>query len=325
MDDKNGMLYAYTIEEDGTGQALTGKDVSHFAQDKKLAWVHLDGNEPAAREWLEREASYLDHIIIDALFAEETRPRILTFDEGVMMILRGVNLNANADPEDMVSIRIWADQSRIITVRYRPLKAIKDIQDRLVKGTGPKNTGEFITALTSRLFERMEPVFSGLDDRTDNLEETIIETPDIAIRQDITNIRKQAIMFRRYIAPQKDVISHLRNADLDWLDQSHKRRLQENLDRLIRYIEDLDAIRERAQIVKDELANILADKMNKNMYVLSIVAGIFLPLGFFTGLLGINVGGMPGTDYDLAFWIVCGLCVLSAGLLLGLFKLFKWI
>ena len=105
----------------------------------------------------------------------------------------------------------------------------------------------------------------------------------------------------------------------------HKRRFQESLDRIVRYTEDLDAIRERAQIVKDELANALTDKMNKNTYVLSVVAAIFLPLGFLTGLLGINVGGMPGADNELAFWFVSCLCIVFSALQIALFKFLKWL
>ncbi len=329
MNDQSHIIYAYTINGDGTGTVLEGDDVSKMVKSKSLAWVHLDSKNPATRSWLEAEVGYLDHIILDALLASETRPRILEFDggnnQGAMMILRGVNLNENADPEDMISIRVWADESRIITMRREKLKAAQDIRESLEDGRGPKNTGDFVTSLAARLFERMEPIFSELDDRLDIVEEGILEHADAAERAQITEIRKEAILYRRYIAPQKDVMAHLRVSDLPWLDTMHKRRIQESLDRVIRYVEDLDAIRERAQIIKDELSNALADKMNKNMYVLSIVAAIFLPLGFLTGLMGINVGGMPGVDNDMAFWIVCALCVAFGVGLVAVFRWMKWL
>lgn len=319
-----GIIYASTIDGDGRGQILTGEAISKTIKDNQLAWVHLDASSDDSRRWLKKEISYLDNIIIDALLAEETRPRIVEFEEGALMILRGVNLNENAQPEDMISIRLWIDAHRIISVQRRPLKATKDIQNRLMEGKGPKNAGDFIVALASRLFERMEPVFSELDERLDDIEEIVMEAPDKNERQVITNIRKQAIVFRRYIAPQRDVISYLRTSEQKWLDQNHKRRLQESLDRVVRYIEDLDTIRERAQIVKDELANALADKMNKNMYVLSVIAAIFLPLGFFTGLMGINIGGMPGVDDENAFWVFSGMLVVLVVAQIIIFKKFKW-
>lgn len=320
----SSILYANAIKGDGFGGPLTGDAISQTIKDDALAWVHLNANDPNCREWLQQEITYLDHIILDALLAEETRPRILEFDEGALLILRGVNLNDQAHPEDMISIRLWIDQHRIISIQRRPLKAVKDIQERLETGKGPKNAGEFIAALSARLFERMEPIFSELDEKLDNIEEQVMETPDIRERQAVTAIRKQAIIFRRYIAPQRDVIAHLRTSEQPWLDNMHKRRLQESLDRVVRYIEDLDAIRERAQIVKDELANALADKMNKNMYMLSIVAAIFLPLGFLTGLLGINVGGIPGADNPMAFSAFCAFLTALIAAQIALFKRWGW-
>ncbi|MCB1530562.1 MAG: zinc transporter ZntB [Rhodospirillales bacterium] len=324
MVSKDGILHACTIEGNGEGTPLEGKAVSQAVKDDTLAWVHLDKNDPAARQWLEREITYLDHIILDALLAEETRPRILEFDEGALLILRGVNLNENAQAEDMVSIRIWIDQNRIISVQRRSLKATQDIRERLMSGKGPKNSGDFITMMVARLFERMEPVFSELDEKLDDIEEIVMEAPDTSERQIITAIRKQAIMFRRYIAPQRDVIAHLRTSDQPWLDHMHKRRLQESLDQVVRYVEDLDTMRERAQIVKDELTNGLADRMNKNMYVLSVIAAIFLPLGFLTGLLGINVGGIPGAGNGYAFWIFSGILAGIVTTQIAIFKKLKW-
>ena len=324
MSAKQHVMDAFEIMGDGSGVVLTGDEISKRIKDDALAWVHLDATHALSRTWLSEEVSYLDSIIIDALLAEETRPRIVEFEQGVLLILRGVNLNENATPEDMISVRVWIDQHRIITIERRPLKAVQDIRERLKAGKGPKNSGDFLTMLSARLFERMEPVFSELDERLDDVEERVMDEPDTKDRPTITSIRKQAIVFRRYIAPQRDVMAFLRTSEQPWLDQMHKRRLQESLDRIVRYLEDLDAIRERAQIVKDELSNALADKMNKNMYVLSVIAAIFLPLGFLTGMLGINIGGIPGADNPWAFYIFTGILVGLVGLQTLVFKKLKW-
>jgi len=293
------ILHACSINGDGSGAALEGKAISKVVQADALGWVHLDGAHEDARGWLE-------------------------FDGGALMILRGVNLNEDAAVEDMISLRIWIDAHRIITVQRRPLRAVADIHSRLMDGRGVKDSGEFIAALAGRLFERMEPAFADLDEALDDIEEKIMEEPDPAERQAVVAIRKKTIIFRRYIAPQRDVISYLRTSEAKWLRAHHRRSLQEVLDRIVRYIEDLDTIRERAQIVKDELANGLADRMNKNMYVLSVIAAIFLPLGFLTGLLGINVGGIPGANYGGSFIIFCVMLIAVVAAQVYIFRKLKW-
>ncbi len=322
------ILQSFEFDGKGGGIEIPVKSLSEKVKSKNLTWLHMDGTQPETTTFLQNEINYLDPFVIEALIAEESRPRLTEINtkecNGALLILRGVNLNKDAAPEDMVSIRLWVDQHRIISVRKRKLKAVLDMEQKIRTGKGPKDTGEFINMLITRLFERMEPVLTELDDHTDDIEEKVIERADSALRQNITNIRKQAIMLRRYMAPQKDAIGQLNISDIDWLNESHRRHLHENHQRIIRYVEDLDAIRERAQIVKDELANMLSDKLNKNMYFLSVISAIFLPLGFLTGLLGINVGGIPGAENSYAFMIFIIILAIIVGLQIYIFKKLKW-
>ncbi|MDX1739041.1 MAG: CorA family divalent cation transporter, partial [Alphaproteobacteria bacterium] len=190
---------------------------------------------------------------------------------------------------------------------------------------GPKDAGEFIGMILSFLFERMEPVLADLNESIDLAEEGILEHADLTLRDKINQIRRNAIIFKRYLAPQREAVNQLRISDLDWLKDMHRRHFLEAYNNITRYVEDLDAIRERAQIVKDELSNLIANNLNSNMYVLSVIAAIFLPLGFLTGLLGVNIGGIPGGAYDYAFLIFCALLAVLVGLQIYLFRKFKWI
>jgi zinc transporter len=103
-------------------------------------------------------------------------------------------------------------------------------------------------------------------------------------------------------------------------DDVDRARLREITDRLTRYIEELDAARERAAVTQEELAGRMSDQMNRIMYILSIVTGIFLPLGLLTGLLGINVGGMPGVESEMAFTIVCIVLVVLFAVAVWVFR-----
>lgn len=323
--DENGIIYAFGLDGTGGGEPLSGDAVARHLKGRDLTWVHIDRANPGARAWLEREMGGLDHIIVDAMLAEETRPRILEFDQGAMLILRGVNLNEDSQPEDMVSVRLWIDDRRIISIRKRKLKAVQDVRKALEAGKGPKNAGDFLVMLAARLFERMEPSLNALYDRMDELEAGILDHPDISERQEIINLREEAMTYRRYVAPQRDVMIHLRTAELSCMDDTHRRHIQESLDRVTRYVEDLDMIRERAQIVKDELANALSDRLNKNMYILSVIAAVFLPLGFLTGLMGVNLGGIPGAGDGDAFALFCIVLAVLVAVQIAVFRKMKWL
>lgn len=318
------IILAYTC--DGKGGALSAcKKLQNINKTLEgFTWVHLDAAHPDAEGWLRSEIEHLDPHIIDALMADETRPRATNIHDGTILILRGANFNHNAEPEDMVSIRLWVEKGRVISIRRRKLMAVIDIEKSLQNGNGPKDEGEFITMLMERLFRRIEPVLSELEDLTDAIEERLLDSVDTSMREEIVDVRKQAILFRRFMVPQRDAIDTLRMSRLSWLKDVHLRSLQENYNHVVRYVEDLDSVRERSQIIKDEIANMLTDKLNKNMYVLSVISAIFLPLGFLTGLLGINVGGLPGAENNHAFWIFTAMLIGMVALQFVIFKKLKW-
>jgi len=259
-----------------------------------------------------------------ALLAEETRPRFLYHEDGILLNLRGVNLNPDADPDDMVSIRMFITDNRIISVRLRRLMAVEDIRQRVESGKGPRDQGEFIAQLTLGLTERMDPVIQDINERIDALEEEIIDAPRLDIRKDLSEIRLMAITLRRHIAAQRDAVNHLIVERLDWIDEHDRTMLREAADRVTRFVEDLDNARERTSILHEQLADMRAEKMNENMFILSIIAAVFLPLGLLTGLLGINVAGIPFAQYPGAFAAVCGLLVLIALFEWWLFRRLGW-
>ncbi len=331
--DENGILFAYALHGNGTGRRLDTADAgAMMARDAKglsvkkedLIWVHMDARHPGARAWLEQTIGHFDPFIINALLAEETRPRVVEFDDGIQLILRGVNLNPGSDPEDMVSLRVWVDGYRVITMRRRRLISIDDVRQQVETGNGPREAGDFLSMLCFAMLERMEKVIIELDDETDALEESLVEKAERRLRNRVIDVRMKALSLRRYIAPQRDVMMHLRGSNKKWISARDKRHMQESIDRLTRYVEELDAIRERSQILKDELTYDTSERLNRNTFLLSIVAAIFLPLTFITGLLGMNVEGIPHAQNPDAFVVICGLSVIIALAQIVIFKVMKW-
>ncbi len=318
------IILAYDCDGKGGATSISDQLETPYEVTEGFTWVHLDANHPDAEPWLKSEIEHLDPYIIDALMADGTRPRMTKIRQGAILILRGANFNENAEPEDMISIRLWVEKNRIISIRRRKLMAVLDIEQELQNGTGPSDEGEFVSRLMQCLFKRIEPVLNELEDQTDAIEERVLEAVDTSLREEIVDVRKQAILFRRFMVPQRDAIDQLRMSRLNWLSEQHQRSLQENYNHVVRYVEDLDAVRERSQIIKDEIVNLLTDKLNKNMYMLSVISAIFLPLGFLTGLLGVNVGGLPGVENSNAFWIFTAMLIGVVILQYSVFKKLKW-
>jgi len=301
---------SYAFSDDGTAHQLHSEEVVGELQNDGLAWVHLDGNSNHSKKWLEREVSYLDHLIIDALFAEETRPRIIEFESGILIILRGVNLDSKSEEEDLASIRLWIDSSRIISIQKQNFSAIFNVAKKIDHGKKIKNSPEFLYNLIYENLLLISPLINGLNDRIDEIEDKMaLASSDNSLRESVASIRKKVAIFKRYILPQKDVLSHLKSHDSDWIDDWARRHFQENHEQITHIIEELDEARDRSQIVHEEISNAIADRLNKSMFKISLIASIFMPLSFVAGLFGMNVGGIPGNTNPNGFYIAI-LCMI---------------
>lgn len=304
------LIAAYRLDGHGGAEQveIAGRSVAALrAPGAGFLWLHFARPTPAEQDWL--TTAGLEGPVLDALDAAETRPRCTVFEDGVLLNLRGVNLSEGAQPEDMVSLRLWVTGRLVVSVQRRQVRAVGDLIEACQRGAGPSDPGDLVARLALRLADRAEPVVAELNERIDDLEDRFEAADHVRLRGEVGEIRRVSIILRRFMFPLRDALSTLGIEDMDWLTPAARSRIREATERVTRLAEDLDAIRDRAEVVHDQILELRAEVANRQMLILSVVAAIFLPLGLLTGLLGINVGGVPGADNPWAFWEVCGLLV----------------
>jgi len=321
MEDTRACLHCYVLNGETSGTPLELAALA--ADDPRLVWIHLNGRHSDTKKFL-KEQLQLDPLVVRVLLAEETRPRIEEAEQGTLIMLRGLNHNPGPEPEDLVSIRLWTTARRIITVSRRRARAISDLDDRIRSLRGPRNAGEFLAMLCGCLNDGIEPALQNLEDSLDDLEEAAHTAPDTRLRNDLGGIRKQATLFRRHIGPLRDVVGRLQQTESLKLSKTDRWHMHDSLDRLTRFVEELDAARERCQILQDGIDSALSARLNRNLYILSVITVIFMPLTFLSGLLGMNVEGIPGAGHPSAFLVVCGIALALVIAQVLIFRRLKW-
>ncbi len=325
MESKRSSPFFHALRLNGQGGA---QNFSAMELDQSLSipsdtWLHMDFNHADTRAWLQQRSD-IPELAINSLLAQDTRPRILSRENRLLLTVRGVNLNPDSDPEDMVSARIWTDGKRIVSTQTRRLRSTDDILISLQEGNGPASIPEILLRWLDRIVERMTSPLGQLEEAVLDLEESSLAGEQRILGPDYAALRRRCIVLRRYLAPQREALTKLASEPLPWLEDVDRLRIRDIADRQIRHVEGIEEIRERCALAYEEVQSRLSEQMNKRMYVLSLAAALFLPLGFFTGLMGINVGGMPGVDSALGFWIVAALCGVCLTTLLLIFKKERW-
>lgn len=324
MTKEPAFLHCYVLDRRGGASTIASTEVERWTEDHGVLWVHIDVNDKPSRRWLAEDSGLVDSVV-DALLAGETRPRTFAIDEGLLVVLRGVNTNPGADPEDMVSIRVWIEPNRIISTRRRRLLSVLDLAASLEQGRGPTSPGSFIATLVGRVADRIGDFVESIEERVGDTEDGMTADNSASFRQAIATLRRQIASVRRFLGPQRDALDRLYRAPGTLFSREETNDLRDEADRITRYLEDLDLARERTIVIREEYLGQLAQEQNERMYVLSIVAAIFLPLTFVTGLLGMNVGGLPGLESPLGFVGSVVIMIISATALLAYFRWKRWL
>ena len=322
-----GLVHALVLDGKGGARAIARTELDSLQlQTQESLWLHWDRSHPQTRTWLLQDSG-LSAFACDLLLEENTRPRLLQMaNEQMLLFLRGVNLNPGAEPEDMVSVRIFAEAQRVISLRLRPLRASDEVLQQLDEGRGPKSSSELLLLMGELLTEKVQALVSELSEAVDEEEEKV-ETDERYSPEhgSLQQIRRRAAGLRRFLAPQRDIYAQLSRNKCSWFADPAADYWNELNNSLIRYLEELELARERAALVLESEDRRRSERMNRTMYRFGIITCIFLPMSFVTGLLGINVGGIPGASSPYGF-LVASLIVL--GLALGqwwLLRKLKWV
>jgi zinc transporter len=321
-----GLLHALLLDGTGGARALDWDGVARWKPEDGLLWLALDYSVAEVTQWL-ASSSNLDPVTVSALTDSDPRPRALAQGEHLLLIMRGINNNAGAAPEDMISVRAWIEPRRVLTLRHRPSTSLASIVADLERNAGPRTAGELALLLVERMVEHVVSRVDILGDSVAACEDRALadDEQQADLRHALADQRRRAIALRRFLAPQREAMTRLGSINVPWLDTQARARIAEVSEDMLRAIEELDAARDRAAVTQEELSSRVAETANQRLYVLSIITAFFLPLGFVCALLGVNVGGVPLQRSDWAFWALCGVFIVAAATQLWFFRRRRWL
>lgn len=309
-------ICVFDIAEDGTATIPVTTDLTGPA---RYRWWHFDLADPQLAGWCQ---AHLPEIPASALLQPETRPRCDAYESGLIINLRGINLNEGQQTEEMVSVRMWVTDAAVVTVRVRRVYTLQELQQSAQSQLAPPSPAAFVTELVARLTNRIQQEVNAINALADFFEADL-DDETTPVPAELTKTRRRVIRLRRFLDPQRAAINSIATTHL--IPKHDHPALRELANRTTMAVEDLVSLQDRLSAVQDDHDLDAARKQARNGFILSVGAGIFLPISFITGLFGMNVGGMPGLDNKLAFTILCLIMLAMALALLAALRWIKWI
>ncbi|UBX30544.1 zinc transporter ZntB [Arsenophonus apicola] len=313
-------VHAYQL--DGEGGFIT-IDVNAEATPQMPFWLHYDYRNKASYQWIKHSALF-NSTIKDGLTGNINRLRIIRTGDGTLINLQTINKNIGDRPEQLVAFRIYINNQIIVSSRHRKVKSLEPVIDDLTHHVGAKTSGEWLVEVADSINDEVSDFTDILHDRLIKMEEKIL-TEEIPERGKLALLRKQIIIVRRYMSTQRDVFARLATEKFQWMSDDDRHRMQENAERLGRCIDELDGFVARTAVITDEINALISEATNKRIYTMSMLAIVFLPSTFLTGLFGVNLNGIPGSEFKFAFSIFCLLLSCLITFVIWWLKRGKWL
>lgn len=320
------LLFGRVLDGQGGARKIGWEEAQGWSPShhEEVLWLHLQRDCADLEDWL-RFKLHLPEPTAELLVSDQSRPRAFREGNALVATLRDINFNPGEEPEDMIAMQLWSDGSRVLTLRRAPQQSPNEVRAQLDAGTGPRDAGAMVTLIAELMIDHLGGAVVDINETIDRLEDDFADRDLKQRSMQIAELRRDCLALQRYVSPQHEALERISRDAPEWFEEHDRREIAESIARLRRHLDDINISKESAVVLQDELRNRAQAAGQEATYKLGVIGGIFLPLTFFTGLLGSNVAGIPYAEEPWAFWAVCGLCLAIALGLLAVFHRRRWL
>jgi zinc transporter len=298
----SGLICAYRLFPDRPPESVEAGPLAVMSDDSVL-WLHFNLSDARARRWL-LAADFLPEDLRDVIKENDANRRIELSGTGLLLVLSDFAFDSDDDPSDTAPLWCFAQQRLLLSMRLHPLRSSDELRLQMRGSLTAASGFELISHLLDIRTARLKRLAADMSAQLDDIEDDILAGNIKEQRRQLGRMRRICARLRRQFSPERADMSRLMSRISIVLGVDAQEILQESVDSLGFGVEELAEIYERAKLLQEELASRLAENTGRNLYVLSILTAVLLPMTLVTGIFGMNVAGLPGLESAASFWWV---------------------
>jgi len=306
----------------------TVKEVSKYKDENTVTWLNIDGLHNLTIMEEISAAFNFDSLVMAEVLNTESRPKIIDYDNCTLITIKMLQQDHKTGTIMVENLSLVLTKSVLITFQERKGDVFEPVRERIRKQKKRIRNGgtDYLTfALLDIVVDNYLYVISLLGEKVETLEENLLLNPNQVVINEINNYKRELNFLRKNIKPAKEMIFSLAKMESEFITEStyiHFKELQDNISQAN---DTSDSYRE---ILSDQL-NIyhttISSKLNDIMKFLTVFSVIFIPLTFIAGIYGTNFDNVPELHYKYSYFIMWGVIVVVAIVMLLYFRKKKWL
>lgn len=296
-----------------------------------VIWLHLQGLPTPGQLRILGETFGLHPLALEDVLHQEARAKIEVYDHHQFIVLNHVH---QTDENTLVidQINFFSGKNYLISISENRNDMFEPVRQRI------RDMGKICTygadyllyALIDAIVDNGFPLLEKLGDELEALEDEILDDPSREARNRIHYARRKLVLMRRAWWPQREVIAELMRDDGRFLSDTTRIYMRDCYDHCVIVIDFIETFREMAYSLLDTYLSAVSQRMNDIMKALTIIATIFLPLMFITGLYGMNFDtsspwNMPELHWPFGYLYILGIMAIIVTGMLAYFRHKRWL
>jgi zinc transporter len=304
LESRIGLLCGFVFQDDAPPRPLNDQDVPAALASNERLWLHFNLSDMRARHFVAR-MDRLAEGLREHLLERPTHLRIETHDDALAGELGDLQIDP-ADESDVVdTFGFVLRQDILVTVRRHPLKSLDRLRDGLGRSKTPSSPSQAFAELIDHFSTDIRALVEEHSDLVDTFEDRILAGSVERIGDRLGPIRRLLVRMRRRMTAERQLLACASAHPPEWFTPPDRQSLRDALDQLDGVAQDLDLVADRARLLQEEIGARLTEETNRNLFFLSVVTALILPVTLITGIFGMNVGGLPWVDDPGGFAWVC--------------------
>ncbi|HII16824.1 TPA: magnesium/cobalt transporter CorA [Candidatus Woesearchaeota archaeon] len=287
-----------------------------FENKQTVSWIDIQGVHDIETIKKIGEHFRLHSLLLEDIANTDQRPKMEDYEGYLFVVLKALSHDTDKHTTLPQQISLVIGPAYVLSFQESDRDVFAIVKERIKQGKGKirKMGADYLAyVLMDLVVDRYFEVLERFGEKIENLEEDIIHSLTTETVDLLHHLKREMIYLRRSVWPVREVLSGLQRNDSVLIRKSTKTYLRDVYDHSIQVIDTIETYRDLLAGMLDIYLSSMSNRMNEVMKVLTLIATIFIPLTFVTGIYGMNFAFMPFLSDPHGFWyIIIGMAVLGA-------------
>ncbi len=253
-----------------------------------VTWVDVEGLGDATTVSALGDVFDIHGLALEDVVNAHQRPKVEEYEDHLFLVLRVPREGPSFGTDQ---ITVFLGSNYLLTFQEGPSELLEPVRSRVRSSRGRIRSlgADYLAyAVVDACIDTYFPLLERYGERVESLERAVLDSPSEAVIARVHGLKRDLLTIRRALWPQREMLNALIREESPLISERTRVYLRDCYDHLIQLIDLVETYREIASALVDIYLSSVSTRMNQVMQVLTIIATVFMPLGFIASLYGMN-------------------------------------